>query len=153
MFFGGLKRRWIGALFLASAGACAIVALISFFYDWHFVSRAVRANGRITELVERHDSDNGNTNFYPVFIFADSNGIEHTIYSNTGSYPPAYHVGDNVGVLYIPNVPEKAAIDSFIYLWLVPLLTGIMVVGHGTAGIVIWFWPRIAERFRGRPQS
>jgi hypothetical protein len=153
MFFGGNKRRMVGILFLASAGICMVVALFSFFIDEHFVSRATRTNGRITQLVERRDSDSGNTNLYPVFVFSDATGLEHTIYSNTGSYPPSFHVGENVGILYLPGAPENAVIDGFIYIWIVPLVTGILAIAHGTAGLVIWFWPQIIERFRGRAQT
>lgn len=44
--------------------------------------------------------------------------------SDVSSSPPAWRVGEAVKVLFDPNDPSQAVIDSFMARWLVPLLLG-----------------------------
>jgi uncharacterized Tic20 family protein len=41
-----------------------------------------------------------------------------------GSYPPAYRIGDTVLIFYDPQIPEKTKLDSFVCLWLGPVISG-----------------------------
>jgi hypothetical protein len=123
----------IGAWFMV---AIAIIVLtISFFvyrHTQHFVQAASHAKGTVTQMVERAGHDSG-TVYSPVYTFQDADGKQHEIHSSGGSYPPAYKVGDTVPVLYQPDKPDNAEIDSFLEVWLFPA----MLAGFGCIDLVI----------------
>jgi hypothetical protein len=96
-------------------------------------------------MVER-DADT-ETVYAPVFTFRDANGMEHTIHSDAASNPPKYQVGDNVRILYSPHNPEAAKTDGFFSLWGVPFVTGLLAAFHLPAGLIVWHWPRLKQRF------
>ena len=87
-----------------------------------FVSSAERADGIVTDLDLRSDSDG--SAYYPVVSFTTKEGKEVTFTSSTGGNPPPKRRGDKVGVLYDATSPEEAEIDSFFSLWFGPLLIG-----------------------------
>ncbi len=98
-------------------------------------------------MIEQKDKDEG-TVYFPVFTFTDAQGTVHTIHSSSGSSPPDYEVGDSVPVLYSPNDPENAKIDSFFSVWGISLITGILGGIYLPAGLIVWFWPAIIGNFR-----
>jgi hypothetical protein len=82
----------------------------SFFLYQHtrsFVESASRAQGSVTKLVL------SGKDYFPVYTFEDSQGKKHSIKSLSGSYPAAYNVGDSVAVIYQPDNPDNAEINSF----------------------------------------
>lgn len=60
----------------------------------------------------------------PVVAFSSPRGPVQ-FQSNVSSSPPAWQVGEPVKVLFDPNDPSQAVIDSFAGRWLVPLLLGL----------------------------
>lgn len=115
--------------------ASAVALTMSFFNYRHvnaFVNSASRAQATVTRLIERSGTDSGKI-YYPVFTFEDSKGKTHRIDSSSGSYPPAYKVGDIVTVLYRPEQPDHAIPDNFFDLrgWCV------MLGGFGIVDLVI----------------
>ena len=69
-----------------------------------------------------YSSDDDGDSYAPV--------VEYTVrgvdYRLTGTYtnPPAYDVGDRVTVRYERANPENARLDSFVELWLFPVVFG-----------------------------
>lgn len=59
----------------------------------------------------------------PVVAFTSPRGPVQ-FQSDVSSSPPAWQVGEPVKVLFDPNDPSQAVIDSFWVRWLVPLLLG-----------------------------
>ncbi|HTW94986.1 MAG TPA: DUF3592 domain-containing protein [Tepidisphaeraceae bacterium] len=104
------------------AVVCLVVAIISFIIDFRFVQAASVAPGKVVQLVER-DVHDGQA-FCPVFVFKDSSGKSHRVYSGVSTYPPEFQVGQQIRVLYSPTDPGSAEIDSFVDTWIVPLATG-----------------------------
>jgi hypothetical protein len=133
--------RVFGALSLISA--CALLALGGSCYSRSvaFKKTAVEAQGAVVELKEGSGGGPGNhhTVYYPVVRFADKAGQDHTLYSSSGSYPPAYEVGERVSVLYDPANPKEAKINSFSNLWLWPLILGIMGGLDLLTGLFLFF--------------
>jgi hypothetical protein len=86
-----------------------------------FRRRAVSTDGVITDFKTGQDSD-GDTVYYPIFRFRTDSGQEYTICSETGSNPPGFKKGASVGVLYDPDKPTDARLDTFMQLWLGPLI-------------------------------
>jgi hypothetical protein len=111
-FSQSFNRRHIAGALIASASICLVISLASLFYSWHFVRIAAHAHGRIVRMIEHKDKDE-ETVYFPVFSFRDAQGEDQTVHSSSGSFPPAYEVGDTVSVLYNPNDPSNAKINSF----------------------------------------
>jgi hypothetical protein len=99
-------------------------AVYSIVTTWQFIGGAVAADGVVMALEERWDSDDSDYTYYPRVAFEteDRRRIEFT--SDTGSRPPSFDVGERVRVLFDPVRPEAARIDSFLQLWLLPLVLG-----------------------------
>jgi len=89
-----------------------------------FLAQAFKTEATVVD-VEKSTSDDG-AMYYPVFSFSDKNGNRHRIHSKMGSYPPAYKIGDTVTIFYDPQIPEKTKLDSFVSLWLGPVILGVL---------------------------
>ena len=112
-----------------------IVLLISLFVYHHsqkFIQSASRAQGTVTRLVKKSDGSDSDSS-YPVYTFEDSQGKQHEIYSSSGSYPPAYSVGEKVTVLYQPDDPQNAEMDSFMDKW----FFSVMLAGFGLLDLLL----------------
>jgi hypothetical protein len=149
MFFKRSTRKYIAGILIGGGIISGVVALVSFLVDWRFVGTAARADGRVIQVLEFKGEDG--PVYAPVFSFRDARGAEHTVYSSTASYPPEHEVGEAVRVLYSPQSPREAKIDRFFSLWLLPFITGVIASLYLPVGLLIWFWPRIVQRFRHDP--
>jgi hypothetical protein len=100
--------------------------LIGFFLLVPGVSGVVQAltdyqNSRTTSgQVVQLDVVNGV--YKPVVVFRDSKGNRIQFTDPQGSKPAAYKVEDRVEVIYPPDHPEKAKINSLFEVWITPLL-------------------------------
>jgi hypothetical protein len=92
-----------------------------------FRQRAVSTEGVVTDFKTGTDDD-GDSVYYPIFQYRAPSGQEYTICSNTGTNPPGFKKGQSVGVLYDPDQPTEARLDTFVQLW----LTTIIVSGLGS---------------------
>jgi len=86
-----------------------------------FRRSAASAEGTVVDFRENVDDD-GDTSYYPIFRFQDTAGQEHQICSDVGSNPPGFKKGYLVSILYDPNNPANARIDTFSQLWLGPVI-------------------------------
>jgi uncharacterized Tic20 family protein len=114
--------RIIGILIILCSFVPLGIAVYWYSKTDTFLKQAVKTEATVID-VEKRTSDDGFM-YYPVFSFSDKNGNSHRIYSKTGSYPPAYRRGDTASIFYDPLVPEKTMLDSFVCLWLGPLVSG-----------------------------
>ena len=111
-----------------------------------FLANAIRTDGEVIK-VEKIRSG-GDTLYYPVFSFVDNRGNEHSIRSDLGSNPPRNQKGDMIGLYYLPDNPKEAEIDSFINLWLVPIVACGLSLGSLLIGLAIFIaGPIIANAF------
>jgi len=116
-----------GSILFAVAGC----GLLFGGYKWNsheraFYATAIHTTGRVTELVAKQDK-NG-TRFAPRVVFADAAGRSISFVSSVSSKPAAYKVGDSVKVVYSPNLPQNAEVDSFFTRWGFILILGFMGV-------------------------
>jgi hypothetical protein len=130
--------------FLAIAVIDLTITFFIYRHEHSFVQSASRAQATITKMVERQSGSDHSTAYYPVFTFQDSKGQPQEVYSSSGQYPPAYKVGDTVSVLYQPDKPANAEIDSFVGLWIWSLTLGAfglfeLVLGFGFFIVAIIF--------------
>ena len=110
-----------------------------------FGADAVRTQGTVI-------SDSGQ----PLVAFI-AEGREIRISGSVSTTPPRFHAGDKVTILYSPDDPEAARIDSFSERWLGALIFGVLgVIFSGVGGGFAYFaWHGRARRERalrfGRP--
>ncbi|MGV7222625.1 MAG: DUF3592 domain-containing protein [Nitrospinales bacterium] len=79
----------------------------------------VSAEGSVIrfERVTNHSSEGNSFTYYPVVRFEDEQGNAVTFKSRVGSSHPTNEQGDIVSVIYNPQNPEKAMIDSGWWNW------------------------------------
>jgi hypothetical protein len=141
MWFFGLN----GLTFIAVGLGFAV-------YTGAFIFRASETQGRVTDLQQKTDDENGLVNFYPVFTFVSQDRQTHTVTSNAGSNPPGFAIGDRVPVLYRSADPEGAKIKSFGQLW--GLAIGLCIAGSitGTIGFLFYLWLKKIDRKAALPR-
>lgn len=127
----------IGAVILLCSAGPLGFGLYSFNKTGNFLEDAVKVSGSVVELAPR-DSGDGKM-YYPVFSFEDLYGHARLLYSGCGSYPPKYDIGDTVSILYNPNNPKEARIDSFMSLWVGSIIGGILGGPIAFMGILLLF--------------
>ena len=129
-------RPYLGYIFVAIG---VVLLIIGGLVTWHtveFKSKAESAEGTVIEMQPRHSD--GSTTYAPVVEFETAGGELVTYHSSSSSSPPAYDVGESVEVLYDPNDPSEAKINSFFNLWFLPLLlAGMGIVFGGIGGLVV----------------
>lgn len=85
-----------------------------------FIEHSWVANGIVVELVQSRSSDS--ITYKPIIEFETGSGERIEFVSTTSSNPPSYSTGESVEVIYQQDAPNKAKINSFLYLWLGPLM-------------------------------
>lgn len=79
----------------------------------------VKTHGVVVAIKARFSSDS--TTFYPTVEFVTAEGEKVRFDHSVSSNPPQYKVGDKGDVLYMPQFPQKAMIDSWD-IWLFPIV-------------------------------
>ncbi len=77
--------------------------------------------------------------YCPQVAFTDAKGRQIKFQSEVGSQPPAYNIGQKVQIIYQPNNPQKAEIDSVMSLWFVPGCTSALGLAFTFLGFVLFF--------------
>ena len=116
LLFGG-SALLIGVFSLAVAG---------FFGEKTFrvVQGGLRAEAEVVGLDRRQSSRPNSYVYAPVFRFTAQDGQAYEVRSSVASNPPAHALGDRVPVVYRPEAPEDAVLDSFLELWSISLIAG-----------------------------
>ena len=124
------KRRPVqGTLLLICAFVLFGISMYLSLNSWRLLREGLRAGGIVVGI---HESDD---TYAPVFVFHDRSGTEYRVTETFASSSMSYKAGDTVEVLYRPQWPQYACINSFKFLWGGPLL-GLSVSGvFGLAGI------------------
>jgi Protein of unknown function (DUF3592) len=143
-------RRWAAWSCLIPGSACALVGLGFVVWTAVFLMRATETSGQIVSLIPASSTDDGSTNYAPVFAFTASDGHAYTITSMTASNPPEFRVGDRVQVLYSPYNPRHAHVKSPVQLWLAPMICIPLGLFYALLGGVFLYFDR---RYRGRLNS
>ncbi len=120
-------------------GVCGLAAAAYFCYDTLTFQRdAKSASGVVVEF--KHHTGNA---ISPVIHFRLPNGniIEYT--SNTSSSTNMFEIGESVQMLYLSNDPQGSSrLDSFVDLWLLPLVFGLFGVIFGGIPVGVWLYDR-----------
>ncbi len=98
----------------------------SFYYDdMELVAKGGQATGTIVAL-GRYRDDEGTVMYKPEVEFRDKGGALHQFTSNTSASSSAGELGGPVEVIYDPDSPADAQIDSFMYRYFLPLIFGLL---------------------------
>jgi hypothetical protein len=114
--------------------------------SWADLAQAQRVEGKVVEMV-RTESPKGvgskkvqaiskGPSFAPVVEY-QAGGQTFRIRGHLASSPPAYAVGDTVGVLFQADRPADGRIDSFSETWLMPLVLGGGGIVFGLVGLLM----------------
>jgi uncharacterized protein DUF3592 len=115
----------VGLILLGVAAALAVSSA-------GFASTADRAKGTVVDLAYR----NGAAYPYVTYV-SPSDRREYTFGESTGSWPPAYAIGERVPVVYDPDHPGHAHIDSWANKFLGPTICGGLGVVFTTIGALL----------------
>lgn len=109
---------------------------------------------KVTAVVVGYETNNNRDSreempqsLYTVFQYE----VPHTKESKTGkssgaSYPPAYSVGDKIGILVHPDNPEEAMIDTYSELYLLPTILSFLGIFMLVVGFVFVYMFRRLSR-------
>lgn len=126
-----MKAPAVKMLFVAFGAFAFLIGL-----GWLAYGGLLKVRGRSVEgtVVGHERSDADGTSFAPVVSFKTAEG--RTIEFTSGEYLPREPppLGQHVRVLYDPAAPQRAEIDSFETLWMMPAVffaTGLACVAAG----------------------
>ncbi len=147
----------IGFLFIAVAIILLTIAVISAVATSKSIARERSAPGQVTDMVIRRSPGGKDSRgtpiapqdyYYPVVQFALPDGTSKTVQLSEGSWPPAYEKGEQVTILYDPQKPIHARIQSStsnIMMWILPGITGLLGFIFLIVSIAIFWFSRPAK--------
>ena len=116
-------RRKLGGAFLLLPISAVIMLGVSIWYtisSYGFYSNGIEVESTVVRLESSHSSDSGTT-YSPVYRYI-VDGQEYEYESVNSSSPPSHDVGEVVTLLYDPDDPGRARVNSFWELWLLPVI-------------------------------
>jgi hypothetical protein len=128
------KNVWKYTLGFVVVGVALLVIAVTWgISTFQFVRAASPADGLVQkmDLVGRP----GHHAYQPTVVFTDQAGQTRT-FTESGSDPPAFRVGQRVRVLYDRNDPSRARIKAFSTLWLFQTFIGVLGLAFTIMGSV-----------------
>jgi hypothetical protein len=115
---------WTGPLFLVIAAVLSLFALLSFANTLSFVLTAVSVPGKVVALEQSQCGKHREAICYAprVLIWETAGQRQVEFVSPLSSNPPAFHVDEQVTVLYSQGSPERARIKGFFSIWTVSIM-------------------------------
>jgi hypothetical protein len=129
-------------VFIILGGVFCVIAIFMALRSERLEKRGRLTTGVITELVKEQSRDaDGFLQIYyhPVFRFDDPNGTAYLVKSSVGTNPTGFRVGQTVRILYDPEKPYLASIDTFSQMWMSPLVFGIVGPIMLTVAAIMWW--------------
>lgn len=111
-------------VFSAVGSVCLILFIVLSITTIQFIARATTATGTVVSY-ETTRGESG-TMYKPVVQFKTVDGKTISFTSKVGSSSRSYDYHQEVKVLYDPESPGNASIKSFLGLWFLPMILGIL---------------------------
>lgn len=111
--------------------------------SWKLSTQGNRVTGTVVQMISSDDEDG--VTYAPVVEY-QADGSAYSYESHNYSNPPAYHVGQQVNLVYDRAHPDKARISNFLELWLVPLI--LIPFGFSTGFVTLLVLPAMMRRRR-----
>ena len=142
----------VGSVFAGVGTLFTVIGVVNALDTRSFVTTAIPAQGTVIDVVRRSSSDSdGDVSYayYPVIKFTPSSGAANIFESNTGSNPPSFSKGQTVEVLYNPQQPNSARINSWFSLWGFPaIFIGVGSVFAVIGGVLIVVKPPLKQQVK-----
>jgi hypothetical protein len=153
------SRRRKAPPWLIVAVGCLILLIGAAWLSWtvNFVLHAERTMGMITEMTKHAGMTHTTSGdgvvthhtsqpvYRPIISFYDKSGQFRQVMESVGTSWKQWEVNQAVGILYAPDNPNSACIDSFVTVWMFPLFTvtmGVLFIIIGKAsGRAEVAWP------------
>jgi len=121
------------AKFFGGAGlVCLLIALVFGVSTQLFLSQASVADGTV---IGPRNPESGRK-YASTISFTTANGQAVQFTTSVSSSPPEFQLGQKVKIYYSPDNPEASARpDSFLSLWFLPGLFGLLALIFGGLGI------------------
>lgn len=104
----------VGAIFAAIG--IGILGLAFYLYSTQesFIAKGIKVPGTVIDnIVGGEDNDV----YFPLVEYKSRDGEQRRFTASTGSTPPMHNVGETVEVIYNPDEPDDAQINSPFDLW------------------------------------
>ncbi len=128
----------VGSIFAPIGLIFLVVGVMIYQGTQSFLSQSKSAEGEVIDLVMGTSNSSGSRSSYPVVRFKSDDGQVVTFQGSMGSSPPDFHVGERVTVRYHVENPHDARIESFVQLWLLPMVFGGLGLIFSSIGISFW---------------
>ncbi len=140
----GKAAWWFGGIFGGVGLVFAVIGFGMIISGQMFASRAQQTTGTVIENLRSTDSDG--VSYRPLVEFRDRAGVRREFASTISTSWRAYNEGDPVPVLFDPEDPETASIDSATERFVLPGIfagMGMLFVAIG-GGVIFWRVRRIS---------
>lgn len=128
----------IGSCFLLFRAAAGLGAFFLFRRSYREVKNWKTTSGTVIGDKVISDPRTQLPQYYPTFQFVADNGQSITSVASIGSSRRRYRVGASVRVLYSPDDPQKAQLNSFTDLLLLPIFLGCFGLAFSGVGIYLF---------------
>lgn len=101
------------------------------FAAWHYIDgQSLEASGKRTTgtvvALNRYTNNEGDTMYKPEVEFRDRSGQVQRIVSDVSSSSPTLSRGEQVDIIFDPESPEDAVIDTYMHRYFMPTVFGAM---------------------------
>lgn len=128
----------LAAVFVLVGAGLVVWGVISYNTTRTFVDRALSAPGRVvdTRRYETRGTSDSRDTIVSVVAFSTPEGREIRFEGPDMNTMASPELGEEVTVLYDPENPTQARVDSFVGLWFVSTL--LLVIGGGFVLVPFW---------------
>jgi len=141
---GVLPQPWFSAFAALVGSVLLCVAAVSTLRTARFDAGALRATATVLP------ASSGAPMTQPIAEFVDASGRSWRVRLRVRTQPPIHHAGERLGVLYHPEAPADARIDTFLERRLLALLAAALSVPFFLLSWLTWkFRARLFARHPG----
>lgn len=108
---------FMGLFFLTVGGGLLVWGIFNYNDRLEELNTFEKTFGTVVDFREVPETDNSGITYAPIITFKDAEGREIRYESNHSSDPPAYDIGEKVGLFYNKKDPQDAFLDSFWGKW------------------------------------
>ncbi len=109
-----------------------------------FLARAIRTDALVVDALPRvsrdHQQAMSATTYRPVVEFTGETGQTQCVEISLGMSHPSWSQGDTISILYAPDDPKNARLDTFIGVWFSCLACTFISVWSIVGGLVTWLF-------------
>ncbi|OAT47261.1 hypothetical protein M997_1790 [Proteus hauseri ATCC 700826] len=133
------KFSFLFYIFSLIGAGIIIIALFVIKSELYLITNGIETTGVVIDISIDRSSNNKET-YFPIIQFNTEKNVETTFRSTTGSSGYRNSIGNEVPIIYLPNNPQKASINSFFSLYgpgLILTIFGLIFTSIGLIPLVI----------------